>query len=69
MYILEFETNTGSFRMNGKSKTIFMGINFHKKWVFTSVLGSPFLGGFYSEEQILGPFFMFGQNGKMVVSP
>ena len=29
--------STGSFRKSGNSKTVFTGINFHKKWVFTGV--------------------------------
>ena len=30
---------TGSFRINVKSKMAFMGINFHKNWIFGVVLG------------------------------
>ena len=31
--------NTGSFRRNGKSKSVWTGVIFHKKWFLRSVLG------------------------------
>ena len=31
--------NTGSFRINVKSKMAFMGINFHENWIFGVVSG------------------------------
>ena len=32
--------STGSFRKSGNSKTVFTGINFHKKWGFTGASAS-----------------------------